>query len=268
MSAAATLDEILDPLRADPPHAAILLDVDGTLAPIVRDPDAAAVPDGVRRMLHELTERYAVVGCVSGRQAAVARRIVGIGSIPYAGTHGAELLARGAPEAALDPEAERWSARVHEFADALGTPALRAAGLRREDKGPIVALHWRGAEDERRAAEAAQRIGRDALAAGLHIHEGRRVLELRPPVPIGKDAAVRRLLAGSGARTALYVGDDRTDLDAFAGLRALVGEGRLRHAACVGVRSDETPGELLADADAIVEGTEGVRALLESLLVS
>lgn len=260
------VDEILAPLRADPARGAVLLDVDGTLAPIVRDPEAATVPERMRRVVHRLTESYGLVGCVSGRRASVARRMVGIGSIPYAGNHGAELLMRGAAQAELDPEAERWAGRVRGVADAVRADRLREAGLLREDKGPIIALHWRGADDEQRAEALAREIADAARDAGLVIHEGRRVLELRPPVPIGKDAAVRRLVATAQVDVALYAGDDRTDVDAFAGLRALVDERRLTHAICVAVRSRESPPELLEAADLLVDGVDGVRVLLEDLV--
>lgn len=262
----APLADVVAPLRADPGRAAILLDVDGTLAPIVRDPLAATVPERTRRLVHGLTGRYALVGCVTGRRATAARQMLGIGTIPYAGNHGAELLVRGAPVAEIDPDAARWAERVRAVLDFETVERLREAGVREEDKGPIVALHWRGAEDEAAAEDAARLVGQAARARGLDVHEGRRVLELRAPVQIGKDRAVRRLLDGSGARAALYVGDDRTDADAFAGLRELVADGRLETAVCVAVASDETPRALLDAADAVVIGTAGVRDLLELLL--
>jgi trehalose 6-phosphate phosphatase len=266
VSAAATLTELTAPLRSDPRRAAVLLDVDGTLAPVVRDPEQASVPELVRRQLLLVTERYGFVACVSGRRAAVARRIVGLGSIPYAGNHGVELLRRGAAAAEVDPQAERWTERVHTVAAAAGEDRLRAAGVRLEDKGPIVALHWRAADDAERAERLVSEIAAKAQAAGLVIHQGKKVLELRPPVPIGKDAAVRRLLAGADVDVALYAGDDRTDVDAFDGLRALVAEGRLASAVCVGVRSDEAPPELIAQADVLVPAGDGVRALLQTLV--
>src|SRR5205807_4310062 len=88
----------LEPLRADPARAAVLLDVDGTLAPIVRHAEDAHVPEPTRVPLIAIAKRYGVVACVSGRQAAVARRMVSIGSITYIGNHGAELLRGGASE--------------------------------------------------------------------------------------------------------------------------------------------------------------------------
>ena len=77
---------------------------------------------------------------------------------------------------------------------------------------------------------------------------------------------MRRLLGGRGLAAALYVGDDRTDIDAFDGLHALVDEGELGAAVCVGVRSDETPPELEQAADVLVDGPDGVREMLTALL--
>ena len=67
VSPAATLVEALEPIRSDPGHAAILLDIDGTLAPIVRHAADAHVPEATRTLLIEIAKRYEVVGCVSGR---------------------------------------------------------------------------------------------------------------------------------------------------------------------------------------------------------
>ncbi|MFM9126154.1 MAG: TSUP family transporter, partial [Solirubrobacterales bacterium] len=78
MSGEMTLEEALAPVVGDPSRAAVLLDVDGTLAPIVRDPEDASVSELFRRLLVDCTASYALVGCVSGRQASEARRIVGI----------------------------------------------------------------------------------------------------------------------------------------------------------------------------------------------
>ena len=263
--APATLAEALQPLLDEPGRAAVLLDLDGTLAPIVRDPEAATVPEGTRQLVMRLPGRFGLVGVISGRRAATARRILGLGTIPYAGNHGAELLLRGAQQPLVDPDADRWAGHVHGIVDAVGEETLRQAGLRREDKGPIVALHWRGADDEVAAERLAREIGARAQASGLLLHDGRRVLELRPPVRIGKDVAVHRLLDGVGVDMAIYIGDDSTDVDAFDALRALVASGRLQYALCVGVSSEETPGDLADSADVLVDGPRGVRSLLDAL---
>ena len=265
MSGAVTLPEAIAPLRADPARSGVLLDIDGVLAPIVRHAEDAHVPEPTRTALIAVARRYGLVACVSGRQAATARRIVSLGSITYVGNHGAELLRGGATEAELDPEVARWAPKVHEFADAAWTNELQRLRVRAEDKDVIRAFHWRGAPDEDAAEAAVRGVAERAEAAGLVTHWGRKVLEIRPPVELNKGRGVRRLIEETPIAVAAYVGDDTTDLDAFAALRALVEEKQLEHALCVGVRSDETPAELEAQADLLVDGPRGVRTLLAAL---
>jgi trehalose-phosphatase len=254
---------LLEALRADPPRTAILTDVDGTLAPIVERPELAKVPARAGELLAQLGERYGLVACISGRQAEEARRLVGVPGIVYAGNHGLELLS-GDGAARLDPAMKEREGDAAAFVSGLDAGALIEAGLRVEDKGPIQALHWRGAADEGAAAARAEEIGATAEGAGLATRRGRKVLELRPPGG-GKDAAVASLLDGRDLRAAVYAGDDRTDLDAFRGLRELRERGELETAFCVGIASPEGPSELAEYADLIVHGLECWLAMLESL---
>jgi trehalose 6-phosphate phosphatase len=139
--------------------------------------------------------------------------------------------------------------------------------VRLEDKEAIAALHWRGVPDEEGAEAAVRRVAGAAEEAGFNTHWGRKVLEIRPPVRIDKGAGLLRLLHDADLAAALYVGDDRTDIDAFHGLDELVAKGRIRQAIKVGVRSDEGPPELEREADWMVDGTDGVRQLLQALIV-
>ena len=262
----ATLDELLRPLKADPARSAILLDVDGTLAPIVEQPDDAHMPEMTRRPLIEVARRYGVVACVSGRRASDARRIVSLGSIAYLGSHGSEVLMPGAISARLDADLQRWSAEVQAFARAQFTEPLRRLRVRHEDKEAIAAFHWRGAPDEEAAQAAVEEVAAAAEAAGFKAHWGRKVLEIRPPVRIDKGQGVVKLLRERDLAAAMFVGDDVTDLDAFRGLQELVEAGTLGSALRVGVRSGEQPSALEREADLLVDGTDGVRDLLRALL--
>lgn len=254
----------LEPLRREPGRTAVLTDVDGTLAPIVERADEAAVPAAAREALAALAERYALVGCISGRRAAEARRLVGLDSLAYAGNHGLELLLPAEEAPLLDPSIAGREGEAAEFLGAVDG-RLEAAGLRREDKGPIQALHWRGAENEVAAEACAREIARDAGRAGLEPRWGRKVLELRPAGGGGKDGAVASLLADERLDRAIYAGDDRTDLDAFGRLHELREEGRLSAAVCVGVLSAEAPAELTEESDVTVTGLDGWLAILEWL---
>ena len=231
----------IDRLAAAPDRAAILLDVDGVLAPIVPRPEDAAVPPATRAELARLVARYALVGCVSGRTSADAARLVGVEGVVYAGSHGLEL----------EPEAERWVEPLRAFAATVDWPY--------EDKRLTGSFHYRTAENEAAARAVLEDVARRASEAGLVPRWGRKVLELRPPVEADKGTAVRRLLAERDLRRALYAGDDTTDLDAFAALDGL--EFPLR----VAVASDEGPPKLREAADVVVDGPAGVLELLRRL---
>jgi len=264
-AAGSSVGEVVAPLRANPGASALLFDIDGTLAPIVPNPDDAAVPDATRGLLRDLSRRYALVACVTGRRPLEARRMVGADELVYAGNHGLELLRPGAEEAEVDPAVAGRARRARDFVRNLDAANLSAAGLRLESKGPIQALHWREADDPGAAEVEARRIAHAAERADLVPHWGRRVLEVRPVAGIDKGTAVDRLVGEHDPRQALFGGDDRGDLDAFAALERLVERGRLRFAASVGVLSDEAPPELAEWADVVVRGPEGFLEVLREL---
>lgn len=250
----------------------MLLDIDGTLAPIVRHASDAHVPEATRTLLIEIAKRYGLVGCISGRRCTSARQVVAIGSIAYVGNHGGELLRGGSTHVEVVPEVAAWAERVQAFARHNVDREAQRLRIRSEDKGAIVALHWRGAPDEEAAAVRVHEIAARAEQEGFAVHWGRKVLEVRPPIELHKGIGIRQLLreiaqdGGSEILTAVYVGDDLTDIDAFRGLRELVEEGELESAVCVAVSSEEAPAELVQAADFSVDGEGGVRRLLEALL--
>jgi trehalose 6-phosphate phosphatase len=261
----ALLPEALAPLRANPERAAILLDIDGTLAPIVAQPSDARVPEETRRLLMELARQYGVVACVSGRRASEARALVSIGAISYLGAHGAELLRAGWTEPVLDARVQDWAERIQSFGRQADTADLRRLRIRLEDKGAILAFHWRGVPDEETARAAIDAVAARAAKVGFRTHWGRKVLEVRPPVQFDKGAGVASLLADAEVEMVMYVGDDMTDLDAFRAIVRLSEEGRISTAVRVGVHSDEGPEEIISEADVVVEGPGGVRDLMRLL---
>ncbi len=259
------LSDLLEQLRARPCETALLCDIDGTLAPIVEQPEDATVPVAARDVLAELSRRYLLVACVSGRRAADARRMVGVEELTYAGNHGFELLEPGATELVADPAVGGRSGAAAAFVGALESADLDRGGLMLEDKGAIQALHWRRASDPEAARALALSISDAAQRAGLIPRWGRKVLELRPVSGIDKGSATAKLLRGCGARLALFGGDDATDLDAFQALSWLLRSGRLEAAARIGVGSEEAPAGLAERTDVIVDGTEGFLDVLRYL---
>jgi trehalose 6-phosphate phosphatase len=234
---------LLAPFREAPEEAALLFDVDGTLAPIAPRPELARVPVETRVELERLAGSYLLVACISGRAGAEAARLVGVNGIRYVGNHGLEL----------DERAAELTAQIAAFRDSVALPV--------EDKGFSLSYHYRGAEDEEAARAGLEEIAERARARGLDPRWGRKVLEIRPAVAADKGTAVRALLASVPARLGLYAGDDTTDLDAFQGLA----DAGLDHAVRIAVESDEGPAALSAAADVIVAGPEELGRLLRTL---
>lgn len=228
-------------LAADPRLAAVFLDVDGTLAPIVADPMEARVPESTRDELRRLAARYSLVACVTGRTGEVAREIVGVPELTYVGEHGLEL----------EPAAQEWAAAIHEFAAAAPWP--------REAKPLTAAFHYRGAENREAARTALEELAAAARREGFRTRWGRLVLEILPPIDATKGTAVAHLLAAHDLRRALYAGDDTTDLDGFAALDGL------DLAVRIAVSSAEAPAGLADRADIVVDSPAALAELLARL---
>ena len=238
---------LLAPLTGAPERSAILLDIDGTLAPVVARPELSEVPSEARAELRRLASKYLLAACVSGRSSADAARLVGVEGIRIVGNHGLEL----------DPRSAELAEVVRRFVSTLAIPD----GIRVEDKELSVTLHYREAADPEGAGRWLAAVAVDALQEGLEPSWGRMVLEIRPAVSADKGTAVRALIAESGATRALYAGDDVTDLDAFAALEHSGLEGAVR----VAVASSEGPNELMEQADLVVESPEALTDLLRLL---
>jgi trehalose 6-phosphate phosphatase len=233
---------LLARFAAEPGRAALLLDVDGVLAPIVDVPHEAEVPAETRAELRRLHGRYALVACISGRSGADARRIVGVDELVYVGEHGLEL----------EPEASEWAERLQRFAATVDWDDV-------ERKPLSVTFHYRRADDESEALALLDAVAARAHHEGLVPRFGRKVLELRPPVGAHKGTAVAHLLRERRLERALYAGDDTTDLDAFNAV------GALELGVRVAVASHEGPPELREAADLVVDGPAELLALLRLL---
>jgi trehalose 6-phosphate phosphatase len=264
MTAGTSVAEHAARLAGRPGEVALCLDFDGTLSPIVEDPQAARPLDGVVELLAPLAARFAAVALISGRPAAYLAEHASAPGVRYLGLYGLQEIRDGRVQ--VDPRLEAAKAEVvaaHE--DLKRHPAVQASGAYLEDKDYAVAVHTRRVDDPDRWAAPIDAAAREVAGRhGLELVPGKLVWELRPAVRSDKGDAVRRVIAESGARSVVMIGDDLGDLAGFAAVaeHAAQGGGGLR----VAVRSAEAPSELLANADLVVEGPAGVLDFLQRLV--
>ena len=249
------MSDALERIRAAAPHAGILTDFDGTLAPIVDRPEDARPLDGIPELLAQLADRYALVAVLSGRPVTFLQQWLPA-SVLLSGLYGLEVVRNGVRHD--HPSGGMW----REVIDDVATVA-RATGpsdMRVESKGLSLTLHYRGHPELE--AEVGALAERQAARSGLSVRTARMSYELHPPIDADKGTALRDLADGLDA--VCFLGDDRGDLPAFAELERLASDGVVT--ARIAVRSDEAPDELLDTADLVVAGPEGALALLRQLL--
>ena len=201
----------------------LMMDVDGTLAPIAPHPSLARVPDETRRVIAFLATRPKVsVALVSGRAAHDARRLVGVEHLWTIGNHGAELISPDG-EIRVDPAVTRYAEPMARTAHTLDPLLEPLRGVVLENKTWTLSVHYRMANDRllpRLRATVEEVVARN----GLRMTEGKKVFEIRPPVSVDKGTAVYRLAGDLGAlrdgASLFFAGDDETDEDAFELLRA------------------------------------------------
>lgn len=284
----------LERLLAHPKRAVLALDFDGTMAPIVTDPDQARAHPGVVPALVRLAPVLGSLAVITGRPAETAVRysgftqVTGLERLVVLGGYGVERWEAATGELTAPPPAPGVAAAHRELPEVIdevlreapevlsgaagtgdptpaGTPAGDGAGVHSvwiEDKGRAVAVHTRRARNPQGALEAL-RPALSALASrhDLIVEPGRMVLELRPP-GMDKGAALLAHAQEVGADTVLYGGDDLGDLAAFAAVDELRGRGGAGLLVCSG--SSEVT-ELADRADLVVDGPAGVAALLGAL---
>jgi trehalose-phosphatase len=203
----------------------VALDFDGTLSPIVDRPEDAALLDGLAGPLAELAAREdTVTAIVSGRGLADVRDRIGLDSLYFAGNHGFEIEGPGITR--VHEAAERARPLLEACVADLETALADEPGTEVEDKRWTLSIHHRRATRAGAEARVREAVLAHCQRPGLRVTEGKKVFEVRPDVDWDKGRATRFLLDAVGAGAplpAIFIGDDRTDEDAFRVVRELGG---------------------------------------------
>jgi trehalose-phosphatase len=253
------LEGFLRDARADPARTLIALDVDGTVSDVAPAPDEAFVSDALRATLARVAEQYRL-WFVSGRDAAVARELVGVDGAGYVGAHGLEAFDGGAlralaPLEDLGPQLEALASGV-----AAEVPEIAPYV---ERKRWSIGFHYRAVPE---AGERLRAVIEARLTPALRLYAGKMLLEALPAVDHDKGTALAWVIDTHAPQRALVAGDDMTDLPMFR----LVAERRARGAidgvAVAVIQPGETPADVLDAADSAVDGVAGLHRLLLELL--
>ena len=246
----------------DIPRLGLITDVDGTISPIVDVPDEARVTPRNLDLLAELQAQLTLTAVVSGRAAKDVYQRIGLPGLVYIGNHGMEQWQDG--KVIVSP-----TAAAYRDALAVATTEIKqtlVAGMRFEDKGATLSVHYRQTSDpEQVAMKLTPSMQSIAEKHGLHLTQGRMVFEFRPPVEIDKGTAFGDLIKFHQLDAAFYIGDDTTDVAAFLTARRLHESGQCL-AYGLGVEFQGTPQAVLTEADYLVQEVAGVESFLGWLL--
>jgi trehalose 6-phosphate phosphatase len=236
-------------------------DFDGTLSPIVDQPEMAQITPENKQRLIDLKAKTAVIGIISGRAVANIVARVGIDGLTYIGNHGLERWKNGerVPAVAVKPY-------LNDIVRAAEDVRLRLLpGMELENKEVTLSIHYRQTAEPDNVREKFLPIAEKiANRHGLKLFEGRRVFELRPPIPLDKGSAFRALVREFNLDAAMFIGDDVTDTAAFESASELRRSGECQ-AFSVGVMDRETPQSVVELSDLSVAGVEGVASMLSWL---
>ncbi len=256
-----SIEPLLPVIRRRP--LGVMSDIDGTLSPIVAKPEEATVPDAVRALLSELVAKGVNVSLITGRSLEAARRMVGLDDVSYASEHGLRVWVAGHLEAA--PGLAEYEALAQQAERELRGLVESVQGLELENKGPLLAIHYRHAGDRASAREAVlAAVERSEAAGRFRLEKGRMVVELRPPLEVNKGTALKGLADRYGVQGVICLGDDITDIDMFAAAGRLRSQGVA--AGTVAVANEEADPEVAEAADYEVEDVKWLlRELVKAL---
>jgi trehalose 6-phosphate phosphatase len=245
--------------------AGLFTDFDGTVSHVASSPDQAVLAENAAEALAKLADSLQLTAIVTGRSADDARSLVEVDGLQIIGNHGLERISeigrvvRPEVQPQIDDIAQAMATIQQDLA---GDPLIDGAVF--ENKGLSASIHYRLTQDRDRARDRIlPLVEREAKTRGLHVTEGRLVVELRPTVAVNKGTAIAEIIGEFQLSGAVYFGDDVTDLDAFAVLKSLSSSDFL--GTTVAVLSAESDPRMRESADVWVDGVEECVTLLTRL---
>jgi len=223
-SALSNLKDILQK-KEKASHLLLFLDYDGTLTPIVKNPDKAILSPKTRNLLKSLTKKKSItVSIVSGRGLKKIKSLVGIKGLQYAGCHGLEISSK--VNGYAFSHIKKYLPLIKDIKKGLAKQLRKVDGAQIEDKGIVLALHYRRVPKATIAQvkQIFDKVTKPYIESKrIRIGKGKKVLEVRPSVDWNKGKYCLYLLNNLKKRyknlLPVYIGDDETDEAAFRALK-------------------------------------------------
>ncbi len=254
------------------PQTAVITDIDGTISQIVSKPDEAVITPEMRNVLTRLADKFKLVAVISGRPVKDAQNIVGVDNLLYVGSHGLEYLKNG--KIHVEEEVESYVPIIKEIARLLEEKdSCNIEGIFFEDKGLCFSIHYRLCKEPEKAREIILNSIEDVLKTSrndngcenLKINEGRKIVEIRPPIGYDKGTILEKLTSENQIKKLVYLGDDVTDNDAFSKLNQLKRKNKMDGESLL-VLSEEIPDYLKKNASFFVKNVDEVQKFFKWLL--
>lgn len=251
--------KILKEFKKNKTKTLIATDFDGTISVIKNDHTQVTIDQEIKNLLQKLqTNRY-LVAVISGRNVRQLAKLVGLRNIYYVGNHGAEYLTNSKYH--VNRTALRTASIIKHIFEEL-TPYSKQNYLL-DFKKYSLAIHYRNHPHPKQAQNILDNLFSKYNGRKLKIAKGRMVYDISTK-GVDKGTAVKHLISEFCLKQFLYVGDDRTDLDAFNALKGLPERGV--NTVCVALASSESPPELLASADIVLNSHKKLKDLFKNLL--
>ena len=237
---------------------ALITDFDGTISELQEDPTKAFIDPDCLALIRNLLPHLPYLAILSGRDATRLSNLVGLEDVAYFGNHGAESMIGGFRH--FQEYSEKDVSKMRELFNDLQTTVSRP-GIFWEFKEISASVHFRMSNIRSTKHVLQESLDNISIPKSIEIFWGREIMEIRLRSSPNKGTALESIVSSNQLRSAIYIGDDTTDLDAMKALYQMKKRMKLKGFS-VAVKSEKMNKDLLRYADLFVDGIEGVETLL------
>ncbi len=259
------LDNLKEIEKYKNPETIIVTDIDGTISSIKTLPHQAVIKNNMKGTLNNIQQKFKLLSIITGRSLKDALEMINIEGILYIGNHGMEYQRNN--EIVTDKKTLKYIPKINELYKKLKNESnLKQHGIILENKNACITIHYRTAQDTQSARKTILKTLKNIQTTeGLQIKEGRKIIEVRPPIGNDKGKIINKIVKNYEAKKLIYLGDDITDVDAFREISKLSTEKNIEGTSIL-VRSDETPEFVKKSAEYYVNSVDEVEIFLNWLL--